>query len=227
MLLIRGLTNATISFDSLEFQAPIFYPSRVINKHTFQAISCLKRALWVSPLNWKTLFNLGLAHLATSQPASAFNFICAAVNLRSDDPDCFAVLACEYCRFVFCNFNSVSNNQVSYLYLGELKKGKTLFTWKKKNISKTSYLVSWLKFPCTSSGGKRVYIKALWLDSEEYSFWELFTFKIWSIFYLSKDSVLMRLISKSKNKYYIAHEILCRKRKNMEPVCTTLKRKCI
>ncbi|XP_023309913.1 Bardet-Biedl syndrome 4 protein homolog [Anoplophora glabripennis] len=57
------------------------------------AISCLKRALWVSPLNWKTLFNLGLAHLATSQPASAFNFICAAVNLRPDVADCFAVLA--------------------------------------------------------------------------------------------------------------------------------------
>ncbi|CAG9820961.1 unnamed protein product [Phaedon cochleariae] len=56
------------------------------------AISCLKRALWVQPLNWRTLFNLGLAHLATLQPASAFNFACAAVNLRSDVADCFAVL---------------------------------------------------------------------------------------------------------------------------------------
>ncbi|KAG5885942.1 hypothetical protein JTB14_018396 [Gonioctena quinquepunctata] len=56
------------------------------------AISCLKRALWVQPLNWRILFNLGLAHLATLQPASAFNFACAAVNLRPDVPDCFAVL---------------------------------------------------------------------------------------------------------------------------------------
>ncbi|KAJ8925989.1 hypothetical protein NQ315_009844 [Exocentrus adspersus] len=57
------------------------------------AISCLKRALWVSPLNWKTLFNLALAHLATLQAASAFNFACATVNLRPDVADCFALLA--------------------------------------------------------------------------------------------------------------------------------------
>ncbi|KAJ8979160.1 hypothetical protein NQ317_006352 [Molorchus minor] len=48
----------------------------------------------VSPVNWRTLFNLGLAHLATSQPASAFNFICAAVGFRSDVADCIAVLGC-------------------------------------------------------------------------------------------------------------------------------------
>ncbi|CAH0552064.1 unnamed protein product [Brassicogethes aeneus] len=58
------------------------------------AISCLKRALWISPLNWKVLFNLGLVHLATQQPTSAFNFVCAAVNLRPDIADSFAVLGC-------------------------------------------------------------------------------------------------------------------------------------
>ncbi|CAH1101421.1 unnamed protein product [Psylliodes chrysocephalus] len=56
------------------------------------AISCLKRALWLQPLNWRVLFNLGLCHLATLQPASAFNYSCAAVNLRPDMADCFTVL---------------------------------------------------------------------------------------------------------------------------------------
>ncbi|CAG9863985.1 unnamed protein product [Phyllotreta striolata] len=56
------------------------------------AISCLKRALWLEPLNWKVLFNLGLCHLATVQPASAFNYSCAAVNLRPDLADPFTVL---------------------------------------------------------------------------------------------------------------------------------------
>nr|CAI5864793.1 unnamed protein product [Callosobruchus analis] len=56
------------------------------------AISCLKKALWAQPLNWRILYNLSLAHLATKQPASAFNYACAAVNLRPDVADCFALL---------------------------------------------------------------------------------------------------------------------------------------
>ncbi|GLV40575.1 Bardet-Biedl syndrome 4 [Carabus blaptoides fortunei] len=58
------------------------------------AISCLKRALWHSPLNWRVLYNLGLVHLTTKQPASAFNFLCAAVNLRPDNGYAFMLLGC-------------------------------------------------------------------------------------------------------------------------------------
>ncbi|CAH2015390.1 unnamed protein product [Acanthoscelides obtectus] len=57
------------------------------------AISCLKKALWAQPLNWRILYNLSMAHLATKQPASAFNYACAAVNLRPNVADCFALLA--------------------------------------------------------------------------------------------------------------------------------------
>lgn len=59
----------------------------------FQAISCLKRSLWLQPLNWKTLYNASLAYLSTLQPASAFNFACASVNLRPDVADSFTLLA--------------------------------------------------------------------------------------------------------------------------------------
>jgi tetratricopeptide (TPR) repeat protein len=46
------------------------------------AISCLKRALYLAPFEWLTSYNLGLAHLATGQDASAFHHLSTAVNLR-------------------------------------------------------------------------------------------------------------------------------------------------
>lgn len=61
----------------------------------FQAITCLKRALWLSPLNARILLNLGMVHLSTQQPASAFNFLCAAVNLRPDAAVAFILLGCK------------------------------------------------------------------------------------------------------------------------------------
>ncbi|GBF89419.1 hypothetical protein Rsub_01991 [Raphidocelis subcapitata] len=48
------------------------------------AIACLKRAAYLAPLEWVTAYNLGLAHLATGQAASAFHHLSAAVNLRPD-----------------------------------------------------------------------------------------------------------------------------------------------
>ncbi|XP_045460208.1 Bardet-Biedl syndrome 4 protein [Harmonia axyridis] len=64
-----------------------------LQKH-IASMSCLKRALWMAPLNWKILFNLGLVHLSIHQQASAFNFLCAAVNLRPDAAGVFNALGC-------------------------------------------------------------------------------------------------------------------------------------
>ncbi|XP_044745567.1 Bardet-Biedl syndrome 4 protein [Coccinella septempunctata] len=65
-----------------------------LQKH-IASMSCLKRALWMAPLNWKILFNLGLVHLSIHQQASAFNFLCAAVNLRPDAAGVFNALGCS------------------------------------------------------------------------------------------------------------------------------------
>ncbi|XP_076470019.1 BBSome complex member BBS4-like [Babylonia areolata] len=46
------------------------------------AISCLKRANYLAPFDWKILYNLGLVHLTMQQYASAFHFLSAAINLR-------------------------------------------------------------------------------------------------------------------------------------------------
>ena len=46
------------------------------------SISCLKRANYLAPFDWKILYNLGLVHLTMQQFASAFHFLSASINLR-------------------------------------------------------------------------------------------------------------------------------------------------
>uniref|UniRef100_A0A915CGU7 Bardet-Biedl syndrome 4 n=1 Tax=Parascaris univalens TaxID=6257 RepID=A0A915CGU7_PARUN len=46
------------------------------------AISCLKKANYLCPLDWKICFNLGLVHNAMQQYASAYHFISSAVSLN-------------------------------------------------------------------------------------------------------------------------------------------------
>ncbi|XP_064641769.1 Bardet-Biedl syndrome 4 protein-like isoform X2 [Lineus longissimus] len=57
------------------------------------AISCLKRANYLAPFDWKILFNLGLVHLTMQQYASAFHFLSAAINLRPKMGTLFMLLA--------------------------------------------------------------------------------------------------------------------------------------
>ena len=58
-----------------------------------QAISCLKRANYLAPFDWKILMNLGLVHLTMQQYASAFHFISAAINLKADSKELYMLLA--------------------------------------------------------------------------------------------------------------------------------------
>ena len=44
------------------------------------AISCLKRANYLAPFDWKILYNLGLVHLSMQQYASAFHFLSASIK---------------------------------------------------------------------------------------------------------------------------------------------------
>ncbi|GFS06590.1 Bardet-Biedl syndrome 4 protein-like [Elysia marginata] len=57
------------------------------------AISCLKRANYLAPFDWKILYNLGLVHLTTGQYASAFHFLSAAINLKADLAQLYMLLA--------------------------------------------------------------------------------------------------------------------------------------
>ncbi|XP_078126330.1 BBSome complex member BBS4 isoform X1 [Sander vitreus] len=57
------------------------------------AISCLKRAHYMSPFDWKVLYNLGLVHLTMQQYASAFHFLSAAINLKPRMGELYMLLA--------------------------------------------------------------------------------------------------------------------------------------
>lgn len=58
-----------------------------------QAISCLKRANYLAPFDWKILYNLGLVHLTMQQHASAFHFISAAIHLQPKLGELYMLLA--------------------------------------------------------------------------------------------------------------------------------------
>ncbi|XP_016056974.1 PREDICTED: Bardet-Biedl syndrome 4 protein isoform X3 [Miniopterus natalensis] len=57
------------------------------------AISCLKRANYLAPFDWKILYNLGLVHLTMQQYASAFHFLSAAINFQPKMGELYMLLA--------------------------------------------------------------------------------------------------------------------------------------
>eukprot|EP01006_Ploeotia_vitrea_P011736 TRINITY_DN31181_c0_g1_i1.p1 TRINITY_DN31181_c0_g1~~TRINITY_DN31181_c0_g1_i1.p1 ORF type:complete len:493 (-),score=270.15 TRINITY_DN31181_c0_g1_i1:37-1356(-) len=62
-------------------------------KRYVAAVSCLKRALYLDPFEWIIAYNLGLVHLNTGQFASAFHYLSASINLKSDFPSAYMYLA--------------------------------------------------------------------------------------------------------------------------------------
>ncbi|XP_075525599.1 Bardet-Biedl syndrome 4 [Dermacentor variabilis] len=57
------------------------------------AISCLKRANYLNPMDWQILHNLGLVHLTMEQYASAYHFFNAAVHFNPRNGQLFMLLA--------------------------------------------------------------------------------------------------------------------------------------
>ncbi|XP_066244639.1 Bardet-Biedl syndrome 4 protein isoform X2 [Saccopteryx leptura] len=57
------------------------------------AISCLKRANYLAPFDWKILYNLGLVHLTMQQYASAFHFLSAAITFQPKMGELYMLLA--------------------------------------------------------------------------------------------------------------------------------------
>ncbi|KNC21821.1 putative Bardet-Biedl syndrome 4 protein [Lucilia cuprina] len=56
------------------------------------AISSLRKAIWLSPLNYNALYNLSLIYITAQQYASAFHTLAAAINLRKDNAECYMLL---------------------------------------------------------------------------------------------------------------------------------------
>ncbi|XP_053128193.1 Bardet-Biedl syndrome 4 protein isoform X2 [Hemicordylus capensis] len=73
------------------------------------AISCLKRANYLAPFDWKILYNLGLVHLTMQQHASAFHFISAAVHLQPKLGELYMMLA-----VALTNLEDAENAKLAY-----------------------------------------------------------------------------------------------------------------
>ncbi|CAG0879160.1 unnamed protein product [Cyprideis torosa] len=65
------------------------------NKKYVAAITCLKRAHYLAPFDWKILYNLGLVHQTMQQYASAFHFLSAAANLKPNKGVIYSLLGSE------------------------------------------------------------------------------------------------------------------------------------
>ncbi|XP_069480718.1 BBSome complex member BBS4 isoform X2 [Ambystoma mexicanum] len=73
------------------------------------AISCLKRANYLAPFDWKILSNLGLVHLTMQQYASSFHFLSAAINLQPRRGELYMLLA-----VALTNLDDPENAKQSY-----------------------------------------------------------------------------------------------------------------
>lgn len=70
-----------------------------------KAISCLKKALWLCPLNFNVLYNLGVVLMTAQQFASAFQCFVSAVSVRPESAESFMMLASEF--KLVCLINSI------------------------------------------------------------------------------------------------------------------------
>uniref|UniRef100_A0A671EXJ4 BBSome complex member BBS4 n=1 Tax=Rhinolophus ferrumequinum TaxID=59479 RepID=A0A671EXJ4_RHIFE len=85
------------------------------------AISCLKRANYLAPFDWKILYNLGLVHLTMQQYASAFHFLSAAINFRPKMGELYMLLA-----VALTNLDDTENAKRAYAEAARLDRGNPL-----------------------------------------------------------------------------------------------------
>ncbi|NWX89847.1 BBS4 protein, partial [Nothoprocta pentlandii] len=85
------------------------------------AISCLKRANYLAPFDWKILYNLGLVHLTMQQYASAFHFLSAAISFQPKMGELYMLLA-----VALTNLEDIENAKLSYEQAVALDKSNPL-----------------------------------------------------------------------------------------------------
>jgi len=112
------------------------------------AISCLKRALFLAPLEWKILYNLGLVHLSMQQYASAFHFLSAAINVKPTYGEMFMLLA-----VALTHLEDPDNARLAYEQASELNKtdpivclNYAIFLHNRKDYSLSSQQLSAYEF---------------------------------------------------------------------------------
>ncbi|MFH4973903.1 hypothetical protein AB6A40_000612 [Gnathostoma spinigerum] len=82
------------------------------------AISCLKKANYLYPLDERILYNLGLVHCSMQQYASAYHFLSSAVSLRPNSPMTLMALA-----IVLTHLDDSKNARMAYECALSLQEG--------------------------------------------------------------------------------------------------------
>ncbi|CAH1268785.1 BBS4 [Branchiostoma lanceolatum] len=91
-----ALTKYRVAAASTPESAPLWNNIAMCffgKKKYVAAISCLKRAVYLAPFDWKVQYNLGLVHLTMQQYASAFHYLSAAINIRPKMGELYMLLA--------------------------------------------------------------------------------------------------------------------------------------
>jgi Bardet-Biedl syndrome 4 protein len=111
------------------------------------AVSCLKRAVYLSPFDGRIHYNLGIVHLALEQHASAFHYLSAAINLQRvpnvsptlDDARCYTFLAVALSRL-----QDYENAFAAY--------DKSIELCGTDAATRLNYAISLMRSACSSSG---------------------------------------------------------------------------
>uniref|UniRef100_A0A8R1XV39 TPR_REGION domain-containing protein n=1 Tax=Onchocerca volvulus TaxID=6282 RepID=A0A8R1XV39_ONCVO len=107
-----ALTKYRIAAEKCEYNGPLWNNIGMCffgKSKCVAAISCLKRANYLCPLEWKICYNLGIVHNAMQQYASAYHFLSSAVNLNTRSMMPYMALA-----VVLTNLDDILNANKAY-----------------------------------------------------------------------------------------------------------------
>lgn len=139
-----ALTKYRVAAEKCEYNGPLWNNIGMCffgkGKHV-AAISCLKKANYLCPLEWKICYNLGLIHNAMQQYASAYHFLSSAINLNKRSAMAYMALA-----VVLTNLDDMLNAKKAYERALQLDKNNTaqirlnyaIFQAKQKEFEKSA-----------------------------------------------------------------------------------------
>uniref|UniRef100_A0A1I7W0Y0 TPR Domain containing protein n=1 Tax=Loa loa TaxID=7209 RepID=A0A1I7W0Y0_LOALO len=107
-----ALTKYRIAAEKCEYNGPLWNNIGMCffgKGKCVAAISCLKKANYLCPLEWKICYNLGIVHNAVQQYASAYHFLSSAVNLNTRSTMPYMALA-----VVLTNLDDTLNASKAY-----------------------------------------------------------------------------------------------------------------
>ncbi|VDK48383.1 unnamed protein product [Gongylonema pulchrum] len=91
-----ALTKYRVAAEKCDYNGPLWNNIGMCffgKRKYVAAISCLKKANYLCPLEWKICYNLGLVHNAMQQHASAYHFLSSAINLNTRSAIAYMALA--------------------------------------------------------------------------------------------------------------------------------------